>query len=158
MTIYDIIIDLPHYTTFIYSCIYYPQYPFITIVFGIRIVSDIVLKIFDASLISLLSYHNTQFHNSNYSKLIIYLYTIYLLLLYTSTIITCIIDRHIGLPMITINIIIDIILIISITVALYVISLKRVNQNIQFSDTTSKIIDAPKTEECSICREEYTIN
>ncbi len=55
------------------------------------------------------------------------------------------------------HIVIDIILLIVNVATFYILSLKSKTQNIQISDTTSKIIEAPKTEECSICREEYTI-
>lgn len=151
------LIDLPYYITFIYSYIYYPQYPLITIVFGIRIILDILSKIYADPLIEWISNYSRNFHINLYSRLILYSYLIFYSCINITTIICCIIEKHIGLPIITMHIVIDIIFLIANVASFYIISLKRITQDIQISDTTSKIIDASKTDECSICREEYTI-
>lgn len=151
------LIDLPTYITFIYSSKYYQQYPLITIVYGIRIILDVIFKIFDSFIVFELRYHINHFKSSIYSRLIIYSYTILHLSLYISTIICCIIERHIGLYIITINLIIDILLTIIHLVIVYVLLYIQINNSTEISDTTSKIIDASKPDECLICREEYTI-
>lgn len=141
------ILMIPYLSTCLYSYIYYPQYSLITIVFSIRAISDIIFELYFDKIV---------IRSSN--KLIAYSYIINTSLLYIISIMSCIIERQIGLPIITINIIIDILLIILNLFMLYLVYIMPNQEKvIEISDTTSKIIDASKTDECLICREEYNI-